>query len=319
MKQPAATVIVPATSANLGCGFDCAALALNVYLRASARFGSRTGFVCRYFGPHPERIPLDDSNLVVRAAQRATTHFGAELYGGEIELQSDIPVAAGLGSSAAAIVAGILLAARHFRKQLDRQSTLNLAADIEGHPDNVAAAVHGGLVVAAREETGAVRVARAVLPKDLTLVVVVPEFELPTERARAVLPAVYSRQDAVHTLQRFALFVATCFSGEFRLEPELFRDRFHQPYRAPLVPGLEACFALRHPDLLGVFLSGAGSSVLAIARRNGREIGRLLAAAFQRHGLAARVLLQKPENRGGWQLSRAVAGQKSLASGSRRR
>jgi homoserine kinase len=302
MRDNTETIVVPATSANLGCGFDCAALALNLYLKARGQLGSQAGFRCRYRGPHAERIPLDKTNLVFRAARRAGDQMGGKIAGGEIELESEIPVAAGLGSSAAAIVAGILLAARHLGKTPDPETVVRLADEIEGHPDNVAAAYHGGLVVAGREESGGIRVARAALPTELELVVVVPEFELPTERARAALPASYSREDTVHNLQRLALLVATCFSGEFQLTPELFDDRLHQPYRAPLVPGLAGCFALRHPDLLGVFLSGAGSSVLAIARRNGAEIGERLSDEFRRQGLRSQVLLQKAENRGARQL-----------------
>jgi homoserine kinase len=291
-------IIVPATSANLGCGFDCAALALSLYMKVRGRLGPEPGFRCRYSGPHGERIPTDDSNLVARAARLAADRARADVRGGEIEIENEIPVAAGLGSSAAAIVAGILLAARHLGKQPDAEEVVGLASEIEGHPDNVAAACHGGLVVAAQVENGRVRVARTALPENLDLIAVVPDVELPTERARAVLPASYSRQDAIHNLQRLALLVATCFSGEYRLEPELFRDRVHQPFRAPLVPGLGACFEMWHPDLLGVFLSGAGSSVLAIARGSGDEIGERLAAEFRRHGVDSRVLRLKPENRG---------------------
>ena len=291
-------IIVPATSANLGCGFDCAALALSLYMKVRGRLGPEPGFRCRYRGPHSERIPSDDSNLVARAARLASERAGADVRGGEIEIENEIPVAAGLGSSAAAIVAGILLAARHLGWLPDPESVVELASEIEGHPDNVAAAFHGGLVVAAQEPGERVRVARAALPENLELVAIVPDIELPTERARAVLPASYPRGDAIHNLQRVALLVATCFSGEYRLDPELFRDRLHQPYRAALVPGLEACLELRHPDLLGVFLSGAGSSVLAIARGSGEEIGERLAAEFRRQGVGARALRLKPENRG---------------------
>lgn len=291
-------IVVPATSANLGCGFDCAALAVSLYMKVRGRFGSAPGFRFRYRGPHAERIPLDDSNLIVRAARSAAERAGAQILGGEIEIENEIPVAAGLGSSAAAIVAGILLAERHLGRTPDPAAIVELACRIEGHPDNVAAACYGGLVIAAQEQDGRVSIARAALPEDLALVAVVPEFELTTERARAVLPPSYARADAVHNLQRFALLVATCFSGEFRLAPELFRDRLHQPFRAPLVPGLEACFEFRHPDLLGVFLSGAGSSVLAIARGSAAEIGDHLAGEFTRRGLGARVFLLRPENRG---------------------
>jgi homoserine kinase len=290
-------IIVPATSANLGCGFDCAALALSLYMRVRGRLGPEPGFRCRYRGPHAESIPSDDSNLVARAARLAAERAGADVRGGEIEIENEIPVAVGLGSSAAAIVAGILLAARHLGKPPNAEDVIGLASEIEGHPDNVAGACLGGLVVAA-EDGARVRVARAALPENLELVAVVPDIELPTERARAVLPASYSRQDAIHNLQRVALLVATCFSGEYRLEPEFFRDRMHQPFRAPLVPGLEACFEVRHPNLLGVFLSGAGSSVLAIVRASGEEIGELLAAEFRRRGVNSRVLRLKPENRG---------------------
>jgi homoserine kinase len=293
-------IIVPATSANLGCGFDCAALALSLYVKVRGRLGTEPGFRCRYRGPRAERIPSDDSNLVARAVRLWAERAGAEIRGGEIEIENEIPVAAGLGSSAAAIVAGILLAARHLGQSPDPETVVALATELEGHPDNVAAACYGGLVVAAQETGGRVRVARASLPENLELIAVVPDLELPTERARAVLPASYSRQDAIHNLQRAALLVATCFSGEYRLDPELFRDRMHQPYRAALVPGLEACLEVRHPDLLGVFLSGAGSSVLAIARGSGEEIGERLAGEFRRQGLGAQALRLKAENRGGW-------------------
>ncbi len=301
MSRENEAIVVPATSANLGCGFDCAALAMSLYMKVRGRLGGAPGFRLRYSGPHAERIPLDDSNLVAHAARLAARGFGTEVSGGEIEIENEFPIAAGLGSSAAAIVAGILLAARHAGKTPDPAAIVELACRIEGHPDNVAAACHGGLVVTAQEPGGRVRVARTALPENLTLVVVVPDFELTTERARSVLPFSYERTDAIHNLQRFALLVATCFSGEFQLRPELFRDRLHQPFRAPLVPGLEGCFELRHPELLGVFLSGAGSSVLAIAKTatGGTEIGGLLAGEFGRHGIGARVLLLRPENRGG--------------------
>ncbi len=298
MSAADAPIVVPATSANLGCGFDCAALAVNLYLKVRGSLSSTGPFRCRYQGPGAGEIPLDSSNLIARAAREAARRAGVEIAGGEIEIENEIPMARGLGSSAAAIVAGILLAAKHLGTPLDAEAALDLATEIEGHPDNVAAALHGGFVVAAQDADRKVRVARAGLPSDIDFIAVIPDTELSTERARAVLPASYSRPDAIANLQRLALLVATCFSGEFQLDPELFRDRLHQPYRAPLLPGLEACFALRHPDLLGVFLSGAGSTVMALARRNAAEIGDRLARELSRHAVGSRVLLLKAENRG---------------------
>lgn len=299
MSEANEAVVVPATSANLGCAFDCAALAVNLYLKVRGRLTAEEGFRCRYRGPNAARIPEGEANLVARAARAACERAGVEIRGGEIEIENEIPVAAGLGSSAAAIVAGILLATRHLGQEPDEETTLRLACELEGHPDNVAAAFCGGLAIAARESDGRVRVVRAALPETLELVAVVPERELATGHARAALPENYSRQDAVHNLQRVALLVAACFSGAFQFDPELFHDRLHQPYRAPLVPGLAECLAVRHPDLGGVFLSGAGASVLAIVRRNAGEIGNRLAAEFRRHGVGCRVLPLRPENRGG--------------------
>lgn len=303
-----APIVVPATSGNLGCGFDCAALAVNLYLRVRGQLDRTGQFRCRYQGPNAEQIPLDSSNLMARAISRAAAQAGLENVGGKIEIENDIPMARGLGSSAAAIVAGILLAARHLKVPLDSSAALKLASEMEGHPDNAAAALYGGMIVAAPEPGGPIRVVRATLPSDLDFVAVVPAVELSTERARAVLPAAYARQSAVGNLQRLAVLVATCFSGEFQLDPEMFRDGMHQPFRAPLVPGLGACLEYRHPDLLGVFLSGAGSSVMAIARRNSAEIGDRLAHEFISRGIGAQVLFLKAENRGARHFFEGISG-----------
>lgn len=292
-------IIVPATSANLGCAFDCAALALNLYLRLRIAPPRRSGLEISYRGPEPERVPLDDSNLVARAIHRVAAHARAEVPHARIEIDNEIPVGVGLGSSAAAIVAGILAGARLCAVQLEASEILRLASQIEGHPDNIAAAVHGGFVVSARcEESGEVLAFKAEMPDDVEIAAVIPALPMPTAHARAVLPAAYNRADAVHNLQRTALFVAAMFSGRFDLQREFFRDRLHQPFRSALIPGLDRCLNLSHPDLLGVFLSGAGSSVLAFSRRNTAGIAELLVEEFRRAGLAACAHFLKAENRG---------------------
>jgi homoserine kinase len=146
---------------------------------------------------------------------------------------------------------------------------LRLALELESHPDNLAAAVHGGMVVSGVTGAGEVLVRKADVSPDLDFVCVIPDVPLPTEKARSVLPAQYSRQDVVANLQRAALLSAAFFSGDGggkSLSPELFRDNLHQPYRAPLIPGIAACLEYRHDGLAGVFISGAGSAVMAIAR-----------------------------------------------------
>src|SRR5487761_192756 len=293
------TVSAPASSANLGCAFDCAALALNLRLRAKASLRNERSFVVNYTGPNVERVPLDDSNLVAVGIIRFAEAHSAEIAGVEVKITSEIPVGVGFGSSAAATVCGLLLGAALLGTEPDREEILALAADIEGHPDNAAAACRGGLVFVAREEgKGSVLCARTMLSADLRLVAIVPPTAISTPAARAVLPREYSRADVVHNMQRASLLAAICCSGAGQIEPELFRDRLHQPYRVPLVPGLAECLAVRHPDLLGVCLSGSGSAALAFTRGNEEEISRLLKAPFAAFGVAPTVLVLHPEPRG---------------------
>ena len=290
---------VPASSANLGCAFDCAALALNLRLRVRASLRNEPGFVVHYTGPNAGRVPLDESNLVVVGIVRCAAARGAEIAGVDLKIASEIPVGVGFGSSAAATVCGLFLGTALLGVEPDLEEILALAADIEGHPDNAAAACRGGLVFSAREEeSGRVLCARTMLSADLRLVAIVPPTAISTPAARAVLPREYSRADVVHNMQRASLLAAICCSGAGQIEPELFRDRLHQPYRVPLVPGLAECLAVRHPDLLGVCLSGSGSAALAFTCGSEEEIGRLLAAPFAALGVAPTVLVLQPEPRG---------------------
>ena len=289
--------VVPASSANVGCAFDSAAIALGLYLRVSAA-PKESGWELSYSGANADQILHDRTNLFVKAMERAAAASGAPLPSVRLDVQNEIPLGVGLGSSAAAIVAGILLANEFCGSRLAPADVLRLAVEIEGHPDNVAAALHGGFVVAAApQESGNVLIAKADVSANLDFVAVVPEVPLPTEKARAVLPAQYSRRDVVANLQRTAVLAARFFSGG-ELSPELFRDALHQPYRSPLVPGIAECLAFRHAGLAGVFLSGAGSAVMAIARHSAAEIGDALVAEFGRNGTPARALLLKADNRG---------------------
>jgi len=293
------TSSAPASSANLGCAFDCAALALKLRLRARALLRTTPDFTVKYSGPNPERVPCDASNLVVAGIVRFAAAHGANISGAEVEIESEIPVGVGLGSSAAAIVCGLLLGAALLRVEPDREEILRLAAKIEGHPDNAAAACQGGLVFAAQDsESGRVLYARTVLPPHLKLLAIIPDTATSTKAARAVLPREYSRADVVHNTQRASLLAAICFSGAADLEQELFRDRVHQPYRVPGVPGLAECLETRHPDLLGVCMSGSGSAAIAFVRGNEIEIGRLLAKPFADRGAPAEVMVLRTESLG---------------------
>ncbi|MGA8206409.1 MAG: homoserine kinase [Candidatus Dormiibacterota bacterium] len=293
------SVAVPATTANLGCAFDCAALALDLHLIVEA--GPRSGSGCEVLceGESAESIPRDSSNLVVQGISRLAEWAGEPVPGLWLRIRSEIPVAVGLGSSAAAIVAGLVIGTQSLEIQPDEATLIGLAAELEGHPDNVAAAYLGGLVVSASSQASErVLVRKARVPPDLRFVAVVPDLPSPTPESRALLPDTYSRADAVHNLQRAALLVASAFSGEFDLEPEFFADRWHQAQRAAVVPGLGECLALEHPDLVGVFLSGAGSSVLGVTRGEVPEIADKLQRCFRRRGVSSRVLSLGADNEG---------------------
>ena len=294
------TVRVPATSANLGCAFDCAALALGLYLDTTLTLREDNTINVSYSGPTADRVRQDEKNLIARIIQDALARKGNK-RGFDLEIKSEIPIGVGLGSSAAAIVTGLALAAKALGEIPNEAEILKQATEKEGHPDNVSAAWHGGFVLAVTHDDK-VSTTTAPVPEDLKLVLVVPDFHLPTEETRRSLPNSYSRADAVHNLQRATAFAAQFFSGKPQLEGFLFDDRWHQPFRARLVPGLEAALAFRHPGLLGICLSGAGSSVLAFARERADEIGRAIAASFENKDIKTQTFFLSPDNRGakGW-------------------
>ncbi|MGH9453159.1 MAG: homoserine kinase [Terriglobia bacterium] len=295
-----ATIRVPATSANLGCLFDCAALALGLYLDLHVIPCDDCQIEVQYTGVTPERVPCDESNLIARTISQTLASWNKK-QGFKLDIQNQIPIGVGLGSSAAAIVAA--LAAAYFLKDhfpTDDQ-ILSAATEIEGHPDNAAAAWHGGFTLAA-QQNGAICVSSCPMPDNLLVVVTVPDYALPTEKARQALPDTYSRADAVHNLQRAASLAARIFSGRMDIHPLLFDDRWHQPYRAPLVPGLSALLELRHPDLAGLCLSGGGPSVLAFVRHNGEAVGATIRQILADHGVKSQSYLLPIDNRGakGW-------------------
>ncbi len=296
------SVRVPATSANLGCAFDCAALALSLYLDIHVTPRADQEVTVAYRGVNPDRVPTDASNLVARTMRDTLSGWNRH-RGFDLEIDNQIPIGCGLGSSAAAIVGAITACHWLADSTLFDEQLVSMAARIEGHPDNVAAAWHGGFTVSL-EQGGRVFAYSCPVPDNIELVLVVPDYALPTEKAREVLPQQYSRADSVHNLQRAVALAAQMFSGKADLHHNFFDDRWHQPQRAALLPGFAEVLELRRPGLAGVCLSGAGPSILALVRGEGKEVGEAISSILAQHNIKSTPQVLPADNLGakGWSL-----------------
>ncbi len=287
---------VPASSANLGPGFDVLALALDLHLWVSAREGEKTGI--RWLGEGAREVPLDESNLIVRAAQEPFRGWARPLEGLHLTVGSKIPIGRGLGSSAAAIAAGVLLGARLRGLRMTTQRALELAFPLEGHGDNLAAALHGGFCVAVPSD-GGVRVHRLSWPSAWRCVLLVPDAVSPTEQARRLVPERPGRADAIFNLARVAEWIIACTRRDGQLLASAMQDRLHQPGRSQAYPYLDDVIAAAiEAGALGAALSGAGGSVLAVVDRKAVSVGRAMAGAARKHKIGARILRMRVATRG---------------------
>ncbi|HET9416690.1 MAG TPA: homoserine kinase [Candidatus Limnocylindria bacterium] len=264
---PIASVDVPASSANLGSGFDCFAAALSLKLRAELWHGDESGITLNAHGegaPHDDD-PADD-NLLIRAFReglRVSAAPGAAAW--RLDVSSMIPSARGLGSSAAAIVAGVVLGAAVGRRQVQADELLELASRIEGHPDNVSAALYGGFTVAVTETDGRVALRRFRVPEAWIPVAFIPQRESRTTEMRAALPSTVTHAAAARQAGRSALLATAIMTSDAGLLRAAMADELHQPYRLPLLHGSRELIEMAYErGAAGACLSGAGPSVLAI-------------------------------------------------------
>jgi homoserine kinase len=280
----AVEVRVPASTSNLGSGFDCCGLALKLYLSVTARV--LAGVIEASEGTRT----LDGDNLIFSAMRFVADRENAQLPPVHLEIRPDIPFASGLGSSAAAIAAGITLCSAICDLNLDQEKILSYGTELEGHADNFAAALLGGLVFTCTKEDGEVIAVKRVWPSEIKLIAVTPHCSVQTKHAREILSVEVSRQDAVYNLQRIALLGAALETKNYGLLWEAMKDRLHQKRRAQLVPGLAEVLALpREPGLLGLALSGSGPTVVALATENFDEISDRIVGCFRQQKLGATV------------------------------
>ncbi|OAT72243.1 homoserine kinase [Parageobacillus thermoglucosidasius] len=272
-------IVVPASTANLGPGFDSIGLAISRYLILEVRMADEWKFV-----PHSsevEAIPRGTDNLIYQVAAQVAQTYGCTLPSCLVDVYSDIPFTRGLGSSAAAVVAGIELANELADLSLSLEQKMRFASCYEGHPDNVGASLYGGLVIGShrRQGTDVVHVPNV----ELDLVAVIPSYELETKKARSVLPQMLAREDAVEASAVSNVLVAALLTKRWELAGKMMAcDLFHQPYRKEFVPQLSLVEKLATQyGAFGVALSGAGPTVLAFAEPGkGMKLKEKLAPHF---------------------------------------
>ncbi len=285
---------VPATSANLGPGFDCLGLALNIWNEVS--FESAERITYQVTGEGAEKLNKGTRNLLTKAFTHVHKICGREFKGAAIRAHNEILMSSGLGSSAAAIIAGLFGANEILDKPLNQNELLKLATEMEGHPDNVAPALLGGLVVSVMSG-GEIITRRYEIP-EITTVIVIPNVDWPTRVARAVLPKSVSRTDAIYNIGRTALVVDALRNGDLELLQKIMDDRIHQPYRLRHISG--GISAYKTAKQFGAAaLSGAGPSIIAFVPPESAEQAKTkIMWAFEERGIITRGIVTKPSMAG---------------------
>ncbi len=272
------SVKVPATSANIGPGFDCLGLALPIYntITIEETVLPGTGIEINMMSEDEvfdemifDNIPKDENSIVYKAVEMLYNSIGQEPSELKINIQSQIPITRGLGSSAAVIVGGLMAANKLLGSPADETALLSIATEVEGHPDNVAPAILGGFVLSSQEEDGSIICQKLDWPEEWDITVCIPDFELSTNIARSVLPENIPLSDAVFNAKHLAMLINAVNKKDEKLMKIALKDKLHQPYREKLVPGMkEIMDAFKHEDgILGTVLSGAGPTMLVISHK----------------------------------------------------
>jgi homoserine kinase len=292
-------IIVPASTSNLGAGFDTFGLALTLYNTFEVE--ESDAFEVEVYGEGADKLPTDVNNLFLRTYIRACQELGVEDRPIKVVQKNNIPLGRGLGSSATAIVGGIAAAIGLNKLKLSPEEIVELAMLFESHPDNVVPAVVGGFTVSAVDEKNPRKVyfEKLPFPEELKVLVLIPDYEILTEEARRVLPPMVSLADAVFNVQRAALMVAALVNRDFEKLREAAEDKLHQPYRSALLKGFEAF--KEEAYRLGadaVFVSGSGSTIAVFTRRNEEEIGTFGINLYKKMGIPARFKVLKADAEG---------------------
>ena len=271
------TVKVPATSANLGPGFDCLGIALPIYNEITVEetvmpgSGIQINIIDENDSNDIMSIPKDENNIAFKAIDLLYNFIGQTASDLKITIKTEIPVTRGLGSSASVIVGGLIAANKLLGEPADDDVLLSIASEVEGHPDNVTPAMFGGFCISSLEEDGSVVYSKVEWPDDWKLTVIIPDYELDTAIARSVLPENISLQDAAFNIRKCALLVDSVYRKDAENMKKSLKDKLHQPYREKLIKGFKELseFLDDKEDILGCVVSGAGPTILVISNNNG--------------------------------------------------
>jgi homoserine kinase len=289
---------LPATSANLGPGFDSLGLALQLYNTFYFK-QIEDEIRIRLLDESGNTINLSpEDNLVYQTMKGLFTDYGKPCTGFELTGKIGIPIGRGLGSSATAIIAGLVAANRYLGNPLTEESLIKKAIAIEGHPDNIVSAFYGGFNINVLTDKGVIS-KKIKLDETMQIVLVIPDFQLSTRELRQILPEKVSYRDAVFNHSRTALLIACFYEHNLDLLSTAMEDRLHQDYRAPLIPGFQEIINQAYQTgAKGVALSGAGPTMIAFCHKKAAEIGQVMVDVFKSHQIDSRYLITLPDNRG---------------------
>jgi homoserine kinase len=297
--KPILTIRIPATSANLGAGFDCIGVALNLWNTFELYHvpGQKEPVTIESYGEAADRLPKDHTNTIARVLFEELDETLGQKAPGPLKIvcHNNVPCGSGLGSSSTAVIAGLVFAHAIARRELNhenvdtlKRAVLSRATEIEGHGDNVVPALLGGLVVVTRSTSGRL-LTHKVPMQNQRVVVCVPDFAFLTSKSRAVLPPALPRADAIHNIGHAVMTIEALRTGDLKLLSKALDDKMHEPYRIPAIPGaIEAREAALDNGAVASCLSGAGPGILAFVESNHERVGEAMAACFTEAGLKAR-------------------------------
>ena len=292
------TARIPASTTNLGPGFDVLGLALQLYSTVTLE-PSEADTEVIVSGVDADKIPSTPEHVAFQAVELVFHRSGAKRPKGfKLQIENGIPAIRGLGGSGTAILGGLLTANALCGTPFSDPELLNFATELEGHPDNVAASLYGGLVVSAQEDTQ-VHTVRLECPSLLSIVLAIPDFPLSTEQARGVLPTSVGFADAIYNTSRSTLLIASIVTKQFEMLRVAMKDRLHQPYRTSLIPGFDdVAEAATTAGALSVALSGAGPTVAAYCLEHTKQVAEKMQAAFGKHQIATDIKILQPDAHG---------------------